>query len=1800
MGTGDGGSGVAWGPAEVLYPGQRTRVCRVQLPGGAGSIIYKQPVGPDATRRRRHERAILERLAGVEGVSRLASSPHPSDVIALEDVSGVQLATALRDGRLEVAAILDISLRLAQTLAAVHRCGVVHNDITPANILLSDLKRGPVLIDFDLATTAAEGRPSFTHQSEIAGTLAYLAPERTGRTGRPVDQRADLYALGATLYELCTGRPPFEGEDPLQLIHDHMARLPTPPARLDPRLPEALSAIVLRLLEKEPDRRYQSADGLAHDLALLQAARSQGDGRSFVLGARDFPMRLAAPSRLVGRDSEIAALRAAFAATLVGPRRGLLIAGAPGVGKSALIDELRPMVTAQRGWLVSGKFDQFRHDAPSAVAQALRALGGLLLAEPEARLVEARERILRALGPNAGMLTATVPELAILLGPQPKVTPRDPVEGGIRLRQAGLELLRAVVSPARPIVMVLDDLQWATPISIQFMDDLVTDEPLRGLLVVGAYRDAEVDATHPLSAMLARWERLGVSPAQLRLHNLPLADLGVLLADMLRLQPEQATGLADAVGARTAGNPYDTVELVNALRRDGALSPGVTGWSWDAATIRRYVGQGDVVDLLATRIAALPANAQALLESVACLGGEVKYDLLQAASGLSTAALEEQLAPPLDDGLLVMEQGGSPSVRFRHDRVQQAAYGRLEPAARRLLHLALARRLAASPELEVAAGEQYLSAVDLVEDPGERRRVALLFRSAAANARLVNYPLAERCLRAAITLLSPVQTPADAPLLVALETELHAALYSLARLDEADEVYRSIEARRPDTLGLADAACVQISSITNRGSPRQAVDLGLALLARLGLEIPQGDFGAAVARRLDAFYDWIAAIQPGDSQRPETDDPRVRTAAKLIDRLLAPAYFTDPMINSWLVLESQRLWAENGPCAAMVSNLGPAMFATVALRRDYRTGTAAVRHAIAVGEARGYEPQTSFARFLFALGAHWFEPLEDSAGHAQRAHEGLVHGGDLHLAGQTFFASVPALFVCAATLDVCADEIEAGLAFTARTGNQLGGAPLLSFRQLLRALRGETDAPGAFADATFDEDAHLAQVGKNPLAVATFHLQRALSAALFGDMPRLTRHIAATTPLLPFIDGFYLSAELRLLQCLALAERARVAEPAERSALLVEFDVVRDWLASRAVDMPGNFLHLVRLVDAERAWALADFRGALSAFDAALDEVGSRVRPWHRAFIAERAALFHLGHGLARSGRALLIEARRCYQSWGASAKVRELDRVHAFLSTDADPRRLATTGAAAAPAAAAPSPPNAEAMRGSSGVSADAIDLLAILSASQALSSETHLGRLKARVGELLGAMTGATAIQIAIWRDEPRGWFLSASADVDAAPIALDEAGARGLLPLSAFNYAERTGEPLLVEDATRDPRFAHDPYLTGLSCCSLLAVPILGKGVLRAVLLLENRLSRGAFSTDRLDAVLLIAGQLVISLENALLYEELERRVEQRTQELTTANEALQAQIIERKLLESQLVQAQKLESLGQLASGIAHEINTPVQFVSDGVHFVAQGFADIATLIATYRAAIADATLDAPEIAATMRAAEEAADLDYLCESIPGSLERSLDGLGRITAIVRSMKDFAHPSGKDPSDVDLNQNLRSTLTISASEWRHVADIETDLGELPLVRCYAGEINQVILNILVNAAHAIADVVAGTDRKGVIAVRSRRDGDHVLVSITDTGGGIPDGIRHRIFDPFFTTKGVGRGTGQGLAIARGIVVTHHGGSLTFDTTLGGGTTFNIRLRIDGPVRDVGNDPAKPLDASKEGRPDPLAFPR
>ena len=1479
--------------ADVVHRNERTVVRREPRPGGddGASEIHKRALGPAAVERTRHERSVLDRLSGVTGVPHLLPGGS-DDTLVVEDMGGRPLATVIssEEATGDLGWICTLGLKLALVVGAVHDAGVVHRDLNPGNIFIVPSPTGelePVLVDFDLSTTFAQVKPSFVDPREIVGRLPYLAPEQTGRTSVPVDQRSDLYSLGVVLYELATGAPPFVDDDPLKLVRQILTRRPEPPDQLAPRVPVMFSRIVVRLLQKEPDDRYSSAAGLAYDLAQVV----DDPQVEFPLGQRDFPRRLAPPSRIVGRAAETDRLTVALNRAVLGQVQGVLVSGRPGVGKTDLVNQLRSLVVARGGWFVWGRADANHHRTTTSLfTDAANRLGGLLLAEPETELVRLRERLLDSLGVNAGLIATLVPTFRQLLGTEVEEgTAQDASAASARLAQAAPDLLREIASPDRPLVMLLDDLQWAPPSTSAAIDALLGGSGLRGLLVVGCYRDDQIDDDHPLAVMIDRWEQLEVGPDRLHLDNLPASDIATLVAEMLRIPHGAAADLADVLVKRTDGNPADTVELINGLRHDGALVLGERGWTWDERAVRGYVGTGDAADALTARIAKLPEDCVAVLRTMARLGADRPVPTLAAACALEPAELVSRLAPALDDGLVVAGDGmvaadggireGSVaesdySVHFRHRRVRDVL--RETAPDDRAAGLTLARRLVGTTDLDAAA-QQYLGAVDLVDSPDEQRRVVELFRTVAAQAcKLGDFAVVDEYLTAAIGLHLRTGGGPDDGTGRALVVEHHAALVALGRFDEADDRYARIEAGTTDPVELGEPACAQIPSLFVRGRLAEALDLGLGLLARLGAPRPAGDLRAATAAGFDRAERWLDEVSlSADVARPQIAAPAARTEAALLRQLCPPAFFSDHLLLAWLVTESLRLWAEHGPQPDLLPCLGHASSHDVGLRDSTDLDHRIITHALSVGEARGYRVANAHAHFLNALlMGHWYGPLEDVVAETRAAREDLRRAGYIRTAAFACYPAFIGLLDCGSTLDAVSGEVDETIAFGRRTGNDQVVEAVTAYRQLVRTLRGETRGATSFDDDTFDEDAHLeAMMRTNPMAGFYFHFLKAMGAALNDDRDGLRRHLEQVEPLIGIVAGMYGTAVVQLLAGLSAVHRIEAGADVERSSLLATLEGAHRFLEKAARTAPSNFRHLERFLEAERARAAGDVAAALRGYDEALRAADAVTRPWHHALIAERAGTYGLGLGYERLGRALIAEARRHYHSWGAVVKVRALDAAYPW----ARGHRMTAWSQTSSGASS------------SLGVTSDSIDMMAILAASQVIGSQTDPDRVRTVLVEQVQSLTGATDVLLVLPDDDGR-WFLQPSR-VNPEPVEVEAAGERGLLPLGAFRYAERTREPLLVTDAVVDGRFARDRYVATRSRCSLLVVPILGAGALRAVLILTSDLTTEAFTTERLDAVQLIAGQMAVSLDNAQLYRSLEAKVAVRTEALQTAKEQLE---------------------------------------------------------------------------------------------------------------------------------------------------------------------------------------------------------------------------------------------------------------------------------------------------------------------
>lgn len=1501
------------------------------------------------------ELCALERLQGLSGCPCLRLQDGTDGDWQVEDPDGSTLDGSELLGRVDLGRFLTIAESLARLLGAIHERGVIHQALEPACIRVHPEDGRVWILDFAHATTLVETPLEFTDPSRPTGHPAYRSPEQSGRMNRPVDYRTDLYSLGLVFYALATGAPPFEGEDPLALMHAHLARDPQPPHERAPWLPRPLSRLILILLAKEPDERYQSALGLAHDLQRLRrAVAGQEPLAAIELRTLDPCLSPRPPRRLHGRDQELATLMEHFRAVNAGQTRVLFVAGYSGVGKTALIQEIIRPVTLSRGRFVSGKCEQFQSGRPFlAPARALGRLCEQLLAEPDDRLDAWRRRILAGVGPDVAALFEVIPELATLLGEQAPAPPLDPIETQRRRRALLVALVRQIASAEQPLVLFLDDLQWADQPSLEFVGALLDAEAIGGLLVIGAYRDNEIEASHPLGALLQRADGLATPPPVLTLKNLTLEDLTGLIAEILHRPVQEVRPLAVQLQGKTGGNPFFLVELINGLHRRGLLrfDPEAGRWRWDEDALRVHPISANLVELLSAELGELAPWTIEALVAAAALGNDLDLGRLALATGQSTERLAQALRPAIERGLLITAdapalQADQPDVvlRFCHDRMQQAAYQFRGPEERAALHLNMARRFIQSGEgrsHRLSAAEHYAAAVALIRDPDERTQARRLFRQAARQAiQSGALATAERFLRLGLDLLDAEARRRDPEAAFGLDAELHQVLYSQGHHDEADRVYQRLSEQAGSPLQLVDPTCIQIASLSQRVRHEEAVMLGCSLLERFGVKVPLVDLDQSFQEFSEAFpsvfhlqvlyhgarhFDirpesaieselstFIGHLAAGALERLSTCqaqvDPARASVAKLMNRMVYAANSTaHAMLAPWLLLRLGRLWIEEGYCEATVFPLAALSITVISFRGDYAQAEQLSRTALMVGTAREGSRETARCRFIHAnYVAHWRQPLEATIPEARAAFDGLVRASDLEFAALTFYATQSAILDSGAQLDELDAENAMALGFARRIGGSHAEQTYLPVRQLVRALKGQTQSPGDFGDAEFDEAAHQAAVGGDPMALAYFHLYRALAACLFQDEAALAQHAEMATALYTPIYCHYATALINLLLSLTLIQGLASAGETERAERLERLAINQRWLAARAKDVPVNFGHLHDLIEAERLAALGDPWSALQVFERAMRDAQAHQRPWHQAFITERAGLCHMRHGLEHAGRALLTRAHQLYLQWGATGKAQAMRRLWPFI--------------------------NASHSTTPSWLEQGSLDQAALLHTAELLSAETSGAGSVTRVMELVAQSTGATDVRF-LALDEEGHWFLEGGLwngePVGRLPLAA--AVDQRLVSSSALRLGSKTQKPVVSDDAVLDSRFATDPYFVDLPLCSLLGLPVMVQGRVSAFLILENRRLRAAFAAERV--VELLGGAagdvpLLQSLRLAALggLVALHSVVDTRNQVLHDAHRTALDQV--QQALELAAREREIRDQQGQFIDLVTHEYRTPL--------------------------------------------------------------------------------------------------------------------------------------------------------------------------------------------------------------------------------------------------------------------------------
>ncbi|QSQ22001.1 AAA family ATPase [Pyxidicoccus parkwayensis] len=1478
-----------------IHRGRRYVVLRGLKQDGEPLVVKRVRAGPLAltsVAMLRHEYSLLRSLKGeVPGVSRpvmLEEDAPDLPALVLEDAGPQNLQEWLGRRPVAMDAFLELALQLAGIIASLHQQHVIHRDLNPTNMVVGAGSRHVTVIDFDLATRVA-GLPSNNDMpGDLLVALPYVAPEQTGRMNRPIDHRADLYSLGATFYELLTGLPPFVSADPAELVHAHLARPPVPPVFANPAVPKVLSDLVLKLLAKMPEQRYQSAEALLADL--LEARRRQASGHigSFELGRVDLARQLTFPQRLYGRERELARLREALERVRQGTSEGVLLVGEPGIGKSALVHELRRR--AARGDLVlEGKFNQLQGNVPyAAFVEAFQGFLHQLKNEPSDAREAWRHRLLHAVGANSRVLDGIVPELESLVGRQPAPPALEPVEASARLRLVFQSFVGALAPEGRVLTLFLDDLQWADPGSLELLRSLALSSDSRRLLLVGAYRPREVDESHPLTRLLDFLrERRTLALQSLPLQPLDLVAVTALCADTFRCDPATARPLAELVLRKTGGNPLFITRFLRLLHHSGLLTFDLEQgtWRWNLERVEQVEATENVVALMLATIRRLPARAQHALRVAACLGDRVELWLLSALMGDTEGNVAPALWSVLREGLLVPEREGTRATRadgmlagepplqeavyrFAHDRVRQAAYSLLSEDEREHVHHEAARQL-----LRGARGdtldERLFAVVDHLHlgrvRPGgevEGLEVVELHLRAGLKAKATSaFGAALVYFQRGVALLPRSQWDSRREQVFRLHREAAECAYFSSAPALAGELARTAMEYASTRLERAEIHDIQVLAFLMSGRYPEAVQAGLEGLRLFDVELPEGELDSEI----QAAFAEVEANMRGRSveellDAPRMEDPELLARVRLLSDITTPAYLMDARLCALINARALVLILKHGN-----SSWAPAVYACHAMiltdggKRE--TGYAFGRLGVALAQRNGDARQECRALVAFTLNVnHWKAPLRTSLPLLRRSVAMGIASGDLHFASYAVSTAVNIEFSMGTELARMQASIEACDAFVRRSGIPVVSDNPSLFRQALRALQGRTRQPARFDDDDFSEEAWLGSPRAIPINVFLFAQLRLLVGYILGDLDEAVRISELATPYLPLVKGLYRVADHNYLSSLTLAARA-TTRPETRAAALERIAAYQRQLDEWAEGCPENFRHKHQLVAAEVARLEGRHLEAMALYDDAIDRARAEGFLQDEAMANELAGRHYHALGRKRFAALHLRAALETYARWGAWAKVALLEEEFPDLKSlggRAWSEPVTPQGGAAVPGAS--------------------LDLRSLLKASETLMGEVVLDRLLEKLMAVCLEAAGATRGALVL---EEAGALVVRALGVVSEPVSLERTplASASTVPVTVVQHAWQTRETLVLGDAAHQGRFVTDPRIVQRAVKSALAVPIQRQTRTVGVLYLENELATHAFPSERVGVLRALSSQLAISIENSQLFERLNVEVRER---------------------------------------------------------------------------------------------------------------------------------------------------------------------------------------------------------------------------------------------------------------------------------------------------------------------------------
>lgn len=1535
---------------EVVQLGVKSIIYRGVRESDGASVIIKTLQSEYPTReqitRLKHEYKISSNLK-IKGIIKPYSLEKYKNSFALilEDCGGQFLSHHLAGKTMKLQKFLLLAIQVAQTLGELHQNQIIHQNIKPSNIIITPNLEQLKITDFSIATSLSREVHQNSNTTVLEGTLAYISPEQTGRMNRDLDYRTDLYSLGITFYEMLTGELPFNSTDTLELIHSDIAVTPVSPHQRNNQVPQIVSSIVMKLLAKNSEDRYQSAFGVKADLEnCLTQLLTTGKIENFIPGTLDKSGQFLIPQKLYGRIQEVADLMASFERVSFGKTEMVLVSGYSGIGKTSVVSEIHKPIVRQRGYFIAGKFDQFKRDIPyAAITEAFESLMQQLLTKSSDDLAIWKQKLLSRLGQNGEIIIDVVPSVELIIGSQPAVPQLGLAEYKNRFNRLFKEFLNVCAQAEHPLVLFIDDLQWADLASLKLIQELVTDLDTRYFLLIGAYRDNEVDSAHPLVQTVEKIQQTGAAVHHIILPCLELNTVTQLVRDTLGNETKKLQSLAELIFNKTGGNPFFLTQLLLTMHSEKLLAFNFTvgAWEWDLTKIEAAsIADYSVVELVDRNLQQLPEETQQVLKLAACIGNRFNLENLAIVRGKSRSetaadlweALQAGLILPISDAYkipLVEEiDSGRPeygdgvasraqyaiSYRFLHDRVQQAAYSLIPDSQKKQTHLKIGFLLLNStPPSEIAENifdivNQLNIGVELLTNQEKRDELANFNLIAGKKAKSsAAYEAALKYFNAGLELLPHTAWHSHYDLIMELHTEALESSYINTEFERAFQLSEVIIARAKKVLEKVKVYELKIIFYFNQNQAQASIDIALEALKMLGVSLPQKPNKLNILMGLIRTKLAVGNKRIEDlAELPPMTDANKIAALRILTNMGPPAFVVAPDMFRQIVFKMVTLSLKYGN--APLSSVGYANYATLhcAVLGDMDSGYQYGLMAQALLERFQTNLYNSLISLIFnGFVRHWSEQVRESLIGLLKGIQSGLETGDVSNA--CYCASFYSNYIFLSGKPLGSVESKQSqyiqMLVNYKSAFMLDQARVGA--QVVLNLQGKTANPCLLVGERFNEETRLPALreSQNNLLIFVVHFYKSWLSYLFKDYAKSAENARTASNYSEAAMGMMYVPIHNFYYSLALLALYPIVAKNEQKKYLKEVASLQKKMKHWALNSPENYLHKYDLVEAEKARVLGQDEKAALYYDRAVKGASSNEYIHEAALANERAAEFYWAKGRNKVAQSYLREAYYGYIHWGATAKVKHLESEY--------PVSLPSASAAKSSGDRTITSTNYSTSSSHSCL----LDLTTVVKASQALASEIVLDNLLEKLMKM--AIENAGAQKGFLLMPKEGKLLIKAAASVESSDVAVEQCprvSPAEVLPITVINYVEKTHFNVVLSQAAREGLFTEDPYIKRQQVKSALCTPILNQSKLLGILYLENNLVTEAFSPTRLEVLKILSSQAAISLENAVLVANLSEAKEQLEDYSRTLEVRVEERTQELKTKEAKLQEAQKLAHLG----------------------------------------------------------------------------------------------------------------------------------------------------------------------------------------------------------------------------------------------------------------------------------------------